>query len=225
MAKVVATRRRSECGGCGHCDDCRHKRPSSPCPPNCPTGPTGAGGAGGPTGPTGTVGPTGSRGGTGPTGAQGNAGCCQIGYTTIPVPDVPIYTVNPTQLLNPSHPGATWLGIIFTGGGETTLVVLPPPATDNEAYEITIEGRMNSSNTFCNNQAAGVPVGGSLILQNQQTLEVSLENEIDVRASGSQTEWTYRTKVASRLDGLWRVPGFTAPALLGARAATAAKKK
>lgn len=184
--------------GCCGCDDpcC----PVEPCPSPCPPGAAGPQGAQGPAGPRGSTGTTGATGNTGATGAA--ADCFSgLGLRIVPIPEGESVTVTPALLQNQTYPDCRYDALSFTGGtGGTTLVNFTPPASEDDAFEITIENR--SSDLL----RIGVLAGDSFDLRGFGVDDISLEDEI---VDGAVSTWTYRTRVLVRPGGAYRVPGFT----------------
>ena len=133
-------------------------------------------------------------------------GCCQIGLREFAIPDgSTLLAVTPTQLQNPAHPGATYRFLRFLGGNTdvNTRVVLPKPASQDDAYEVVVENRSLGGLILAND-----PLSGDTFTLFGSADEVSLEQEIDSRAGGGTNAWTYRTAVMVTIEGTYRVPGF-----------------
>jgi hypothetical protein len=205
------------CRSCGRGTTCRC------CTTTGPTGPSGTGGTG-PTGPagssgagsTGPTGPTGSSGGgsTGPTGPTGPAVNIQLlGIKQVPLPpDNPgLVTLTPTDLINATHPNSRYFGLQFTGGtSEATVdVVLPIPATLDDAYFIDIE---NASNGVIVSVQTEEPATGNAVrlslAGSGSTGELLWRPATDAAIAVSVAQ-AYRMKVQVRPDGVWEVPGYT----------------
>lgn len=173
------------------------------------TGPTGRGvtGATGPTGAAGASG-TGPAGATGATGASGPNCFCGLGLRVIDIPgEGGVVPITPALLVNQTYPDCRYDALSFTGGvGGTSEIVFTPPATEDDAYEITIENRTDEGIL-----RISVLGGDFFDLMSFSTDEITLEEEIVDIAGNPETSTsrTYRTRVLIRPGGAYRVPGFT----------------
>lgn len=168
----------------------------------------------GPTGPTGTSGATGATGhaGGGPTGPTGPAplalppiGMLSIVFDTV-APES--YEVTDAALDNPDHPGARFLGILFSGSetGDETRVILPKPATLRDAYVLLMDtsGLFNLASVRFANDAV---TGKTCRLIGSTNPEEDMKHFVEELIEESQPT-QIRVRVLVTPDGVGFDPGF-----------------
>ena len=185
------------------CSRCHNPSHRCCCGKKCPIGPTG------PTGPSGGGG--GSTGPTGPTGPAVNMQLLGVKQVALPPDNPGLVTLTPTDLINATHPTARYFGLQFTGGTSeaTVSIVLPKPATLDDAYFIDIENVSNGVAVIV--ETENPPTGNTVTLTlpgSGSFGELTWRNATNA-AIASTVAQEYRTKVQVRPDGVWQVPGYT----------------